>query len=126
LQIELAEEKPQSLHSQQSPQWAEQMYVTKEKNCYPECHKKFCMQARNILTNLSLNPARVEKPGPTYNSGLESVLLTQCLKNAWHRNNQKPDLMLRYLNSKNTSTRRIENNCNKTTNTFMQQNTHAN
>jgi len=26
--------------------------------------KKFCMQARNILTNLSSSPARPEKPGP--------------------------------------------------------------
>jgi len=30
--------------------------------------KKFCMQARNILTNLSTIPARPEKPRRTYNS----------------------------------------------------------
>jgi len=33
-QTELAEEKSQSLHSQKSPQWAQQIYVTKEESRY--------------------------------------------------------------------------------------------
>ena len=69
LQIELAEEKSQSLHSQKSPQWAEKMYFKKKENRYFEWYKNMCMQTRNILTNLSPNPAWPEKPGPTYNSG---------------------------------------------------------
>jgi len=32
--------------------------VKKEKNRYCECYIKFCMQVRNILTNLSPNPVR--------------------------------------------------------------------
>jgi len=34
LQTELAEEKPQSLHSQKLPRGAQQVYVTKEKSRY--------------------------------------------------------------------------------------------
>jgi len=40
LQKELAEEKSQSLHSQKSLQWAEQMHFKKEKNRYFEWYKK--------------------------------------------------------------------------------------
>jgi len=70
LQIELAEEKSQSLHSLKSPQWAEQNFK-KEKNCYFEWYNKTCVcRGRpeigpKHLSNLSLNPARPEKPGPT-------------------------------------------------------------
>jgi len=66
LQTELAEKK--SLLSQKLQRWAQQIYVTKEKILTPNAIKKFCMQARNILTNLSASPARSEKPGLIYNS----------------------------------------------------------
>jgi len=50
------------LDLQKSPQWAEQMYFKKGKNRYFECYKKLVYagpkSARNILTNLSPNPAR--------------------------------------------------------------------
>jgi len=52
------------------------MYITKEKIVTLNAIKKFCMQARNILTNLSPNPtqnaARHEKPDPTYNSAWDT------------------------------------------------------
>jgi len=45
--------------------------VKKEKNPYPECYKKVLYaapkSARNILTNLSPNPARLTTLGPTKN-----------------------------------------------------------
>ena len=74
LQRELAEEKSQSLHSQKLRRWAQHMYVTeRKKNRYCECCKKVLYAgpklARNILTSLKPEPARREKPGPTYNSG---------------------------------------------------------
>ena len=54
-----------SLHSQNSPRWAQQTYATKEKNCDSECYKKVLYAgpklARNILAKLSPNPARPEK-----------------------------------------------------------------
>jgi len=40
----------------------------KKKIFTPNAIKKFCMQARNILTNSIPSPARSEKPGLTYNS----------------------------------------------------------
>jgi len=59
LQIELGEEKSQSLHSQQSHRWAQEIYVTNEKILYTECYKKVLYagpkSAWNILTNLSRN-----------------------------------------------------------------------
>jgi len=62
LQTELAEEKSQSLHSQKLPLWAQQIYVTKEKNRYSECYKKV----------LYVGPKYFDKskpePGPTYDS----------------------------------------------------------
>jgi len=59
LQIELAEEKSQSLHLQKSLWWAQQRYFTKEKTVNLNGMKKnLCMQARNVLTNFSPNPAR--------------------------------------------------------------------
>ena len=71
-----------SLHSQKSPRWAQQMYVTKEKDRNSECCKKVLYagpkSARNILTNLSPNPARPEKPGPTCKSGLTILLIFCC------------------------------------------------
>jgi len=57
-----------SLHSQKLPRWAQQIYVTKGKYPHSSCYKKYCMQDRNILTNLSPSPARSEKSGLTYNS----------------------------------------------------------
>ena len=47
LQIELAEEKSQPLHSQKPPRLAQQMYVTKEKNRYSRSgvSKLFCQRA---------------------------------------------------------------------------------
>jgi len=58
LQTELVEEK--SLHSQRLPQWAQQIYVRKEKSRYSQCYEKVLYAgttlARNILTNL--NPAQ--------------------------------------------------------------------
>ena len=66
LQMELAEEKSQSLHSQKPPQWAEQVHFKKEKNRYFQWYKKLVYagpkSARNIFTNF-----KPEKPGPTYN-----------------------------------------------------------
>jgi len=38
LEIELVEEKPQACHSQKSLRLAQQIYVTKEKSRYYECH----------------------------------------------------------------------------------------
>jgi len=53
------------------------MHFKKEKNRYFEWYKKLvyagAKSARNILTNLSPNPARSEKPGPTYNSDFNSI-----------------------------------------------------
>jgi len=57
-----------SVHSQKLPWWAQQIYITKEKILTPNAVKKFCMQARNILTNLSLSLACSEKPSLIYNS----------------------------------------------------------
>ena len=45
--VELAEEKLQSLYSQMSPMWAQQICIMKENSRCSECKKKFCMQARN-------------------------------------------------------------------------------
>ena len=61
LQIELAEEKSQSLHSQKSPRWTQQMYVTKEKNRYSGCYKKVFTQSRNWPETL-LKPEPDPKP----------------------------------------------------------------
>jgi len=73
LQIELAEKKSQSLHSQKSAVSTANLRQAR-KNSYSECYKIIlCLgpkSARNILSNLSPNPARPEKPGSTYNSGL--------------------------------------------------------
>jgi len=59
----ISRRKTQSLHSQKSPQWTEQMHFKKEKNCYFEWYKKSVYadpkSALNILTNLIPNPARV-------------------------------------------------------------------
>ena len=58
LQVELAEEKSQPPHSMKSLWWAQQMYLTKEKNRYSEHYKiVFCAGAK-ILTNFSPNPTR--------------------------------------------------------------------
>jgi len=46
-QTEFAEEKSQALHSQKSPCWAQQIYITKEKHRYSEYHKKNFMRAPN-------------------------------------------------------------------------------
>ena len=66
LQIELAEEISQSLHSQKSPRWGEQMYFKKEKNRYFEWYKQLVYagpkSARNILTNSSPNLAPKTRP----------------------------------------------------------------
>jgi len=76
LQTELTEEK--SLHSQKTPRWAQQ--ITKEKNRYFECCTKLLyagpISARNILADLRPNPARHEKPGPSYNLGTKPFPLT--------------------------------------------------
>jgi len=60
LQTELAEDK--SLHSQKLPRWAQQIYVMKEKNRYPECHKKV------LYPGLKYFDKPKPEPGPTYNS----------------------------------------------------------
>ena len=69
LQIELGEENSQLLYSQKSPRWAQWMFLTKVKDRYLKCSKNVLYagpkSARNILKNLSPNPARPEKPGPT-------------------------------------------------------------
>jgi len=56
------------------------MHFKKEKNRCFEWYTKLvyagAKSARNILTNLSPNPARPEKPGPTYNSGLPIPAVT--------------------------------------------------
>jgi len=54
------------------------MYLTNEKIVTLNVIKKFCMQARNIFTNLSPKPARPEKPGPTY-TGIGSTLVLDIL-----------------------------------------------
>jgi len=74
LQIELAEEKSQSVHSQKSPRRAQQMYVTKEKSHYSECYKK-CLEAgwKSARNCDKLRPKRrawPANPGPTYNTAL--------------------------------------------------------
>jgi len=50
------------------------MYIRKEKNPYSECYQTVLYpgpkSAQNILTNLTPNPARPEKPSPTYYSAL--------------------------------------------------------
>ena len=61
LQTELAEEKSQSLHSQKLLRWAQQIYVTKEKNRYSECYKIVLYAGSKYFD-------KPEKPGPTYNS----------------------------------------------------------
>jgi len=59
------------------------------KNPYSCCYKNFCMQARNILTNLC--PARSEKPGLTYNfpprqkfNSKSSTFMSPCPPITWH------------------------------------------
>jgi len=64
---ELAEEKSQSLHSQKSTQWAQQLCVTNENNRCSECHQKKTLYAGpkstwRILTNLSPNLTRQQWP----------------------------------------------------------------
>jgi len=66
------------------------MYFNKEKNRYFEWYKKLlCIHyarpksARNILTNLSPNPARPENPVPTttlHQVALQPTLLIRCMK----------------------------------------------
>jgi len=101
LQTELAEEKPQSLHSQKIPRWAQQMYITKEKNRYSEIYKKVLFpgpkSARNVLINLSPNPARPEKPGPTYNSGSRITKPNQIIRRNWFSRNKKTNLICKKL-----------------------------
>ena len=55
---QLTEEK--SLHSQKLPQWAQQIYVGKEKSRYSQCYKKFLYAGPKYFDKL--------KPGQTYNS----------------------------------------------------------
>ena len=85
LQVELAEEKSKSLHSQKSLPWAQRMQVTKEKHRYSEfCKKVVCRSEISPKHSVKLKPeagprparnqARPEKPGPTYNSGCQTVL----------------------------------------------------
>ena len=56
------------------PQWAKQMCVTKEKNCYSECYRKSfeCRPEIDpkyfVKVTLKSGPKPAEKPGPTYNS----------------------------------------------------------
>jgi len=59
LQTELAEEKSQSLHSQKSPQRAQQIYVTKEKSRYSECYTKVLYAGPKYFDKLK------PEPGPT-------------------------------------------------------------
>jgi len=74
-----------SLHSQNSPRWAQQMYPTKEKNLCSACYKEVLYRGpkllRNILMN-SLNPARlttlIQGPDPLGVHGPK-------VKNPWSR-----------------------------------------
>jgi len=67
LQTELAEEKSQSLHSQKSPRWAEQMYLTKEKNCYSEPKN-----GPKIFDKLKPEPSQTLNSRRTYNAGAKN------------------------------------------------------
>jgi len=73
LQIELAE-KNRNHFTGRSHGGEHKKFSLRKKNRYSECYNKVLYagpkSTRNILTNLSLNPARPEKPGPTYNSAL--------------------------------------------------------
>jgi len=70
LQIELAEKNHN--HFTHRSYRGEHNKSTSRKNnivtSAPNAIKKFCMQARNILTNLSPSPARSENSGLTYNT----------------------------------------------------------
>ena len=83
LQIELAEEKSQSVHSGKSPLLAQQMYVTKEKSRYSECHKNVLhigpKSARNCDKLKSERGASPENPGPTFNSALLPLTLYRVI-----------------------------------------------
>jgi len=65
LQIELAEEKSQSLYSQKSPQWAEQMHFKKEKFRYFEWYKKLVYAGPKSAHFDKLKPEPGPEPGPT-------------------------------------------------------------
>jgi len=59
--------KIKSLHSQKSPRWTKQMYVTKEKMVAPNVIKKFCMQPRNgckTFDKIKPEPRPTRKPRP--------------------------------------------------------------
>jgi len=65
--LESAEEQWQSPHQQKSPQWAQQINVTNEKDRYSEYYKNILYagpkSARNVLINIKCEPN--PKPGLT-------------------------------------------------------------
>jgi len=77
LQIELAEEKSRSLHSQKSPWWAQQMYFTKRKNRCSECYKSFVY--RPVIGTKHFDKLKPEiRPDPE-----RPARLTTLLDNLW-------------------------------------------
>jgi len=74
LQIELAEEKSQSLHSQKSFLGTQQMFVTKEKNHYFECFTKVLCAGPKHFDKLKPESGPTRKDRSTYNSDPESSL----------------------------------------------------
>ena len=64
LQLELAEEKSQQLHAQKSPQWAQQMYVRKEKNRCIECYNKVLYAGLKHFDKLKPEPGPTRKARP--------------------------------------------------------------
>jgi len=105
LQTELAEEKSQSLHSQKLRH--------EKKVVFLNVIKKFCMQARNILTNSSL--ARPETPSQTLHHHVKSfilrVLLAQQHKIYLRLNQNAQRWIIKKVPSYTFNTKRM---CNKT------------
>ena len=53
--------KSQSLHSQKLPRWAQQIYVTKEKNPYSECYKNVLYVGPKYFDKLKREPGQIRK-----------------------------------------------------------------
>ena len=78
---------------------AQQMCVTKEKNRYFECHTKVLCAGRKHFDklkpkpgpSLAQNPARPEKPGPTYNSASATIVHETCPIISWINSSQIPE-----------------------------------
>ena len=62
----ISRRKIQSLHSQKSSRWAQQMYVTKENNCYSECCKHVLYTDPQYFDKRK--PELFPKPDPTRNA----------------------------------------------------------